>query len=490
MAVSDVFPLVQTPECLNAYYTRAARVVEMFQGVKDLPRRVWGRRYAGAVSTYDITGKGVQSRILALEQRRVNSRFCSDWQQWHNGCEPQDFNTQTVSRPGLSEKWAHLMRMQKNTCYYNLETIAANTMNLPKRLEQDMTYLAGVKNDIYDEYFLINHLAQSDRHFATWQLTGGGSPTYTFSDKVPGAPTTPPFRWGRESDGCRFCGERIYLAPGIEPSELQMLSSQALQILQAELANSTASYALNQLTIITDAFTKANLIRNDESLVNALLYKAIGNAGSLNPSLAANHNIIDFFQFEIDPLPWRGYYDPNLTSSAGEKCIVRIDPFIDLAIEEGVESDMNPDYNNPDIAAFQIDVPWLGPVYDPMRAVIPERVGQIRNHAQVWASWEWINNKDMEVNPHGDKGYFSLRDNMMSVPLPLSRRAPVILSRRPPMSFTFTGLPTLGLPTATSQAATTSCESIQWKQDDPYCTLNAAEGYGYDFADGGCAACQ
>lgn len=489
MAIEDVFPLEQTPECLNAYYSRAARHVEMFQGAKDLPRRTWGKRYNGSVSTYDITGKGVQSRILSLEQRRINSRFCSDWQQWHSGCEPQDFNTQTLGRPGLSEKWAHLMRLQKNTCYYHLETIAANTMNLPKRLEQDMVYLAGAKNDIYDEYFLINHLANSDRHFATWQLTSGESATYTFSDRLPGT-FTPPFRWGRETDGCRFCGERIYLAPGVEPSELRELSAQALQILQAELANSTASYALNQLTIITDAFTKANLIRNDESLVNALLYKAIGNSGSLNPSLAANHNIIDFFQFEIDPLPWRGYYDPDLTSADGEKCIVRIDPFLDLAIEEGVESEMNPDYNNPAVAAFQIDVPWLGPTYDPMRAIIPTRVGQVVNHPQNWNSWEWINNKDMDQNKHGDKGFFSLRDNMMSVPLPLSRRAPVILSRRPAHSWTFTTPASISEPTLTSQAATTSCESIQWKQDDPYCTYNAAEGYGYDFDDGGCAACQ
>lgn len=381
------------------------------------------------------------------------------------------------------------MRLQKNTCYYNLETIAANTMNLPKRLEQDMMHLATAKNDIYDEYFLINHLANSDVHFATWQLTGGENPTYTFSDRLPGT-YTPPFRWGRESDGCRFCGERLYLAPGITAAEIQELSATALQILQAELANSTASYALNQLTIITDAFTKANLIRKDESLVNALLYKAIGNSGSLNPSLAANHNIIDFFQFEIDPLPWRGQYRPDLTSSDGEICIVRVDPFLDRQIEEGVESEMNPDYNNPDIAAFQIDVPWLGPVYDPMRAIIPERVGQVRNHAQVWASWEWINNKDMEVNPHGDKGYFSLRDNMMSVPLPLSRRAPVILSRRPAHSFTFSTLNTLSQATLSSQSPATTCESTQWKQDDPYCTLNAAEGYGYDFSEGGCSACQ
>jgi hypothetical protein len=488
MAISDVFPIEATPSCLNAYFTRAARVVEMFQGAKDTPRRVWGRRYNGAVSTYDITGKGVQSRILALESRRINSRFCSDWQTWHNGCEPQDFDTQTLGRPGLSEKWAHLMRLQKHTCFYHLETIAANTMNLPKRLEQDMQYLMQAKNDIYDEYFLINHLANSDKHYSTWQLTSGENATYTFSDRVPGT-NTPPFRWGNEADGCRFCGEILFLAPGILNTEVRELSAQGLQILQSELANSTASYTLNQLTIITDAFTKANMIRNDESLVNALLYKAIGGAG-LNPSLAANHNILDFFQFEIDPLPWRGYYDESRNSADGEHAIVRIDPFLDSVIEEGLESDINPDYNNPDIAAFQIDVPWIGPVYDPMRAVIPERVGQVRNHPQTWSSWEWINNKDMEHNKFGDKGFFSLRDNMMSVPLPLSRRAPIILSRRPKHAFTFGTPNATSVPTLTSATATTSCESIQWKQDDPYCTYNAAEGYGYDFSSGGCTGCQ
>lgn len=490
MAISDVFPLAQTPECLNAYYTRAARVVEMFEGVKKLPTRTWNNRYQGAVTSYDITGKGVQSRILSLEQRRVNSRFCTDWQMWHNGCEPQDFTTQTVGRPGLSEKWAHLMRLQKNTCYYNLETIAANTMNLPKRLEQDMMHLAGVQNDIYAEYFQINHLAQSDRKFMAWKLTSGPPATYTFGDKLPTAATTAPFRWGTDADGCRFCGEKLFLAPGIAAADVQPLMSQSLQILQAELANSTASYALNQLSIITDAFTKASIIRNDSSLVNALLYKAIGSGSQLNPSLAANHNIIDFFNWDIDPLPWRGYYDPAHNSAAGEVCITRIDPFLDVSIEEGLESEMNPDYNNPDIAAFQIDVPWLGQTYSPMRAIIPNRVGRVQNANQVWANWEWINNKDMENNPHGDKGYFSLRDNMMSVPEPLSRRAPIILSRRPPFSFSTFTLNTLGTPHAGSETSQTDCESIQWKQDDPYCTLNAAEGYGYDFADGGCAACQ
>jgi hypothetical protein len=490
MAISDVFPLAQTPECLNAYYTRAARVVEMFEGAKNLPTRTWRKRYEGQVSTYDITGKGVQSRILNLEQRRVNARFCTDWQMWHNGCEPQDFSSQTVARPGLSEKWAHLMHMQKKTCYYHLETIAANTMNLPKRLEQDMNYLMGVKNDVYAEYFQINHLAQSDRRFMAWKLTTGPPATYTFGDKVPGAPTTPPFRWGTDADGCRFCGEKLFLAPGITPEEVQPLMSQSLQILQAELANSTAAYTLNQLSIITDAFTKASIIRNDDSLVNALLYKAIGSGSALNPSLAANHNIIDFFTWDIDPLPWRGYYDPDQESVDGEACIVRIDPFLDLNIEEGLESDMNPDYNDPNIAAFQIDVPWIGPTYSPMRAIIPERVGRVSNHAQTWAAWEWINNKDMENNPHGDKGYFSLRDNMLATPEPLSRRAPIILSRRAPFEFNTFTLPELGTPTATSATSTTDCESIQWKQNDPYCTFDAAEGYGYDMSDGGCAACQ
>lgn len=490
MAISDVFPLVQTPECLNAYYTRAARVIEMFKGVKDLPKRTWNRRYEGMVTSYDITGKGVQSRILALEQRRENSRFCSDWQQWHNGCEPQDFNTQTVGRPGLSEKWAHLMRLQKNTCFYNLETIAANTLNLSRRLEQDMQHLAGIKNDIYGEYFLINHIGNSDRRFAAYAYSGSGADALVHFGEHTRGTQTKLWRWGTDADGCRFCGERIYLAVGVEPSALMPLLSQSLQILQAELANTTASYALNQLTIITDAFTKADIIRRDESLVNALLYKAIGAGNQLNPSLAANHNIIDFFQWEIDPLPWRGRYDASLTSAAGEKCIVRVDPFVDNRIEEGVESEMNPDYNDPDIAAFQIDVPWLGPTYSPMRAIVPERVGQVRNHPQQWASWEWINNKDMEHNVHGDKGFFSLRDNMMSVPEPLSRRAPVILSRRPKFLFTPYALNSLSTPTASSETADTSCESIQWKQDDPLCPLNAAEGYGYDFSDGGCTACQ
>lgn len=489
MAIEDVFPLSQTPECLNAYYTRAARVVDMFDGVKDLPRRTWSNRYEGQVTSYDVTGKGVQSRILALEQRRINARFCSDWQQWHNGCEPQDFNTQTVQRPGLSEKWAHLMRLQKATCYYHLETIAANTMNLARRLEADMKYLATTKSDIYAEYFQINHLAQSDRRFTTWQTAAGQNPTYTFSDAVPGAGAQP-FRWGTDADGCRFCGERIYLHPSIEAAAIRPLTAGALQILQARLAGTTAGYNLQELTIITDPFTQFSLIQKDDGLVNALLYKAIGSGAALNPSLAANHNILNFFKWETDPLPWRGYHDPALTSPSGEACIVRIDPFLDQAIEEGLESELNPDYDNPDVAAFQIDVPWLGPTFDPMRAVIPTQVSKVRNHPQTWAEWEWINNKDMKDNPHGDKGYFSLRDNMLAVPLPLSRRAPVILTRRWPMSFEFDALPTLAAPTATSDTSDTSCESIQWKQDDPNCVYNAAEGYGHDFYEGGCEACQ
>jgi hypothetical protein len=365
------------------------------------------------------------------------------------------------------------MHLQKATCFYHLETIAANTMNLPKRLEQDMNYLMGVKNDVYAEYFQINHLAQADRHFLAWQLTAGPPATYTFGDRVPGSPTLAPWRWGTDADGCRFCGEKIFLAPGILNTEVQPLMAQSLQILQAELANSTAAYSLNQLSIITDAFTKASIIRNDESLVNA-----------------ANHNLIDFFTWDIDPLPWRGYYDADQNSPSGEHAIVRIDPFLDLNIEEGLESETNPDYNDPNIAAFQIDVPWIGPVYDPMRAIIPERVNGIRNHPQTWASWEWINNKDMEANPFGDKGYFSLRDNMLAIPLPLSRRAPVILSRRPPLQFNVFELPAQIAPSAVDAVSATTCESIQWKQNDPYCVLDSAEGYGYDMSYGGCANCQ
>ena len=483
--MTDIFGAPATPETVNTLYTRAARVVEMFESAKKLNKPLWGGLYEGAVSTYNITGKGVQSRFLFLEQRRINARFCQDWQQWNNGCEPQSFNTQTLSRPGVSEKFAHLFRMQKNTPFYNLESIAANTLNLAKRIEQDMEYLMEARYDLYNEFFMFNHLANSDRHFTTVKTS---STTGFFAEKLADGQAV--FRWGGADDKCSKCTDKLFLHPDIDSADVQPLTIPAIKQLQNELAVLTRTYDLKSITIITDAFTQERVIKNDSGLVNALLWQAIQKGTALRSGLASDHTIVELVDWKIDPLPWRGYYDASQNSVSGEQCIVRIDPWIDVQTEEGVETVPNPDYLNPNVACFQIDVPWIGETYSPMRAIVPDSVSKIKNAPQNWAQWEWLNIRDNDNNPFGDKGYFSLRDNLMAAPEPKSRIAPIILSRRYPMEANIITLPDFEQPTFESEVADTSCESIQWKQNDPNCLFNAAEGLGYDFADGGCDACQ
>lgn len=489
-AITDIFGVPATPTALNTLYTRAARVVEMFNSAKKLNKPLWSTLYEGSVSSYNITGKGVQSRFLFLEQRRINARFCQDWQQHSNGCDPQSFNTQTLSRPGVSEKWAYLFRMQKNTPFYSLENIAANTLNLGKRIEQDMEYLMEARYDIYNEFFMFNHLANSDRHFTTVRTSAEGAAVGTgyFSEKT--STGAPMFRWADATDKCAKCTDKLFLAPGVTAASIQPLTIPALKQLQNELATLTRNYDLGTLTIITDAFTQEQIIKKDQGLVNALLWQAIQKGTALRSGLASDHNIVELVDWKIDPLPWRGYYDFTQNSAAGEHCIVRLDPWIDVATEEGVETVPNPDYLNPNVAAFQIDVPWVGQNYSPMRAIVPDQVSKIKNAPQNWAQWEWLNIRDNDNNPFGDKGYFSLRDNLMAAPEPKSRISPIILSRRYPMEANIITLPAMTLPTFDSEPAETTCESVQWKQNAPDCVFNASEGYGYDFDDGGCEACQ
>ena len=125
------------------------------------------------------------------------------------------------------------------------------------------------------------------------------------------------------------------------------------------------------------------------------------------------------------------------------------------------------------MAAFQIDVPWVGQNYSPMRAIVPDQVSKIKNAPQNWAQWEWLNIRDNDNNPFGDKGYFSLRDNLMAAPEPKSRISPIILTRRYPMQANIITLPTLTTYTPPAAAtSTTTCPSIQWKQDSPTCVFN------------------
>jgi hypothetical protein len=495
---TDIFGVADTPNKINTLYTRAARVVEMFSSAKKLNKPLWCNMYEGSVSSYDITGKGVQSRFLFLEQRRINSRFTTDWQQHANGCDPRNFDTQTLSRPGVSEKWAYLFRMQKNTPFYSLENIAANTLNLAKRIEQDMEYLMEARYDIYNEFFMFNHLANADRHFTTVQTSApsGSTPgTGYFSEKT--STGAPMFRWANATDKCSKSTDKLFLAPGITYDKIQPLTVPAIKQLQNEMATLTRNYDLGTLTIITDAFTQEQIIKNDSGLVNALLWQAIQKGTALRSGLASDHNIVELVDWKIDPLPWRGYYDlaSNVGSGATlEHCITRIDPWIDVATEEGLETIPNPDYLNPDVATFQIDVPWVGETYSPMRAIVPDSINKIKNAPQNWAQWEWLNIRDNDNNPFGDKGYFSLRDNLMAAPEPKSRIAPIILSRRYPMQANIITLPTIVAKSFVNQTSTTTCETVQWTQDSPDCLFNASDpaypSSGSTFANGGCTACQ
>lgn len=490
---TDIFGVADTPSKINTLYTRAARVVEMFSSAKKLNKPLWCNMYEGSVSTYDITGKGVQSRFLFLEQRRVNSRFTTDWKQHSNGCDPQNFSTETLSRPGVSEKWAYLFRMQKNTPFYSLENIAANTLNLAKRIEQDMEYLMEARYDIYNEFFMFNHLANSDRHFTTMKTSGT---TGYFAEKTSSG--APMFQWAdNTTTGCSKSTDMLFLAPGLDHADVQPLTIPAIKQLQNELATLTRNYDLGTITIITDAFTQEQIIKRDSGLVNALLWQAIQKGTALRSGLASDHNIVELVNWKIDPLPWRGYYYAAGNRNLGggvERCIKRIDPWLDVQTEEGLETVPNPDYLNPNVAAFQIDVPWVGETYSPMRAVVPDQVNKIKNAPQNWAQWEWLNIRDNDNNPFGDKGYFSLRDNLMAAPEPKSRISPIILSRRYPMEANIIALETLALPTFTPEVADTTCETVQWKQNSPTCLFNAADpaypsAYS-TFAYGGCNACQ
>jgi hypothetical protein len=305
------------------------------------------------------------------------------------------------------------------------------------------------------------------------------------------------FRWANATDKCSKSTDKLFLAPGITYDKIQPLTVPAIKQLQNEMATLTRNYDLGTLTIITDAFTQEQIIKNDSGLVNALLWQAIQKGTALRSGLASDHNIVELVDWKIDPLPWRGYYDSASNVGSGatlEHCITRIDPWLDVATEEGLETVPNPDYLNPDVATFQIDVPWVGETYSPMRAVVPDSINKIKNAPQNWAQWEWLNIRDNDNNPFGDKGYFSLRDNLMAAPEPKSRIAPIILSRRYPMQANIITLPTIVAKSFVNQTSTTTCETVQWTQDSPDCLFNASDpaypSASSTFANGGCTACQ
>lgn len=468
------------PQGLSNFYLKASTQLHLMDSLKELNDPVWMAKYRGSVSSTPLTA-GLEKRSIFLENRQHNSRFSSDWELWHKGCDPQQFKEGVIGRTGTREKFSHMLHMAKKTDWYHLETILTKSLNLPRQLAKDMEYLERTRRNIYDEYFRSLHFANSDRHWIGVYNAANQAQQYV-AHRTPGSfpagSNGMPWRWGTDADGCISATDRIYLDPSITDINWVMpMTDVWLRKLQLEHAADVRRYDVSPVRVITDTVSADQIGQTyAESYQNFLIQQMGPDLNRLkNKSLSVDNSITNFVDYEIDPLPWRGYHDPALTSGAGELCIVRIDPFIDVSEDTltGVRSEQNPDYDDPTKAAFQIDVPWTGETYTPYRASIPDQVGKVRNHPQTYAQWQWINNKDMELNKLGNKGFFFMQDNMLAEPNSRSYIAGLGLHRRRTEDLTnLLETAALSLPTLRPQADDTTCDDVQWKNDDPNAGCN------------------
>lgn len=467
--IADYVSVPKTPDELNAYYLQAAPVVDFIANELMTPDdRIWNQMYNGKVTSYDPAGKGITRRSVTLEHRRDNVTFSTDWEMWKRGCSPQQWNQNTVGRPGTSESWSYLMHMEKQSHMYHLKTVVAQSLNLAKQIEQDIVYLEDHRRDTYAEYFRNFHVTFAGQRWMAWKDSTGG---YHFDRRVGASLTAAPWRFGTVEDGCLNTTDRIYVndAATNAITKVAGFTPKCAKKLQQHYVSTQRNGQFNKVRLITSDVAPTEILEVDDRLLAALSQRSLGQAADsalLYQSLSRTRSIGDLMDFQVDPRVLR-YRDTGETDpTTGEFILERVPQFLDINTgsgDQGLRSEENPDWHNPRVAAFEIYVVDSGPIYTPMRPNWPTTIGGGTSFGnRPFAQWTWYNVQDNGLNRDREWGYFALADDMMAEKDSGARNAGVVLVRRRPEDLGLEDIAaTLLDPSFENEDSLISCATVQ-----------------------------
>lgn len=489
MALDDVFELVQTPSCINAYWLHAAAQVESWESAKELPIPIWYDLYASTIQTYDARGQEfTQQRALIRRNLRENVSFCDRWTTKGIACVSPEREPTQIRRPGVQEKWNYLMQMSAQTCWFKPEDMA-RALVFEDEIRSVGDHLVEFKRDLYSAAYQAMHVVNSDKKWLGW-LTAPGATTGYFRKNVPGETYTPPWRFAEMTESCSECVDTIYLDDSIDAAtQILPLQVDHIKKLQYDIGYEQTGQEFAPVTIITDVETQMDVSEKSPFLINAALYQN-RSGGILTPSLAGDFNISNFVKWKNDKLPLRYRVDPDQTGPNGEVVLVNVPPFLDVNNNaQGQRSEMNPDYLDADVAAFQINVVWEHRTFTPRRPVFGTQFGKMSIDDQMRGQFQWINTKDNTFNRTGDRGYFFIQDDMMFASNRYSVISNVVLSRRPADdAAAVINTQALREASAENEILTETCADMAPKPlSDEACALQPG-GPGY--TGGGCIGCQ
>lgn len=436
MSAETFVDVPHTPEGLNAYYHKIAPIVDMVIGELLTPDdNVYNKMYNPRVKSFNPAGKGMQRRTIQLEHGRTNPRFSTDWEIWKRGCGPQQWTQKEVGRPSTSDYWMYALHMDKNTHFYNLKTILAESLDLPMQLEADMLYLEDVRRDTYAEYFRAMHLVTAGRHWMPWK---DASNNFHFDYRIGAGSFAAPWRFGTVFDGCMQDVDNIFVSPDAVDAitKVAEFTPKCARKIQQVTASHQRSGAYKKVNLIVSDTAPQDIFSADDVLIETLKRRSLG--GDVDNTLLWNtldmtKKLGDLLTFDIDRRILR-YKDSGETNDAGEFRLDRVDQFLDVNTgsgDMGVRSEENPDWENPLVAAFELYVVDSGPIFTPMRAAWPDSLGNGMSFPQrPSARWNWYNVQDNGVNLRNDWGFFNMQDDMMAKRDMGWQTAGVILVRR------------------------------------------------------------
>lgn len=488
----------RTPADLNVFYHRAAPLVEMIMADRLTPDdRIYNQMYQGRVSTYDPAGKGISRRTIELTHKRANPTFSTDWQMWKRGCGPQQFEQQAVGRPSTSDRWSYLMHLSKVSGIYHLPTIVSESLNITKQLEQDMLYLEDFRRDTYAEYFRNFHVTFAGRRWMHWKDASGA---YHFDKTIGGGSFAAPWRFGTSDDGCLNTTDKIYINDAATNAVTKVLAftPPCARKIQSRHMSDQRNGAFSKVRLITSDVAPTEIFSADDVVVEALKRRDLGqgiDGAVLWGALDMKRKMGDLLDFSVDLRILR-YKSTGETSDSGEFELERVPQFLDELTgsgDHGTESDINPDWENPLVAAFELYVVDKGPIFDPMRPIFPTSLGGMNFGPRPYASWEWYNIQDAGANRKREFGYFAMDDDMMAQATAGAKTASVILVRRRPDDFNSEDI-SQALVAASYENATseTTCAALQ-----PFCAppgncppVQDGFAYGYGQTPPSCPNCM
>jgi hypothetical protein len=489
----------RTPEELSAYYHKAAPMVDMIMAEKLSPDdRIYNAMYNGRVTTYDPAGKGISRRTIELEHKRTNATFSTDWQMWKRGCGPQQWDQQAVGRPNTSDRWSYLMHLSKVSGIYHLPTIITESLNLPKQLEADMLFLEDFRRDTYAEYFRNFHATFAGRRWMHWKDAAGA---YHFDQNVGGGSRVAPWRFGTSDDGCLNTTDKIFINDAATDAVTKVLAftPPCARKIQSRHMSDQRNGAFQKVRLITSDVAPTEIFEADDVLVETLKRRDLGqgiDGAVLWQALDMKRKMGDLLEFAVDLRILR-YKSTGETNDAGEFELVRVPQFLDELTgsgDHGTATDINPDWENPLVAAFEVYVVDKGPIFDPMRPIFDTNLGHGMTFGpRPYASWNWYNVQDGSANRNREFGYFAMDDDMMAQATAAAKTASVILVRRRPDDFNSEDISAALVESSYTDATSEiSCATLQ-----PFCAppgdcppVQDGFAYGYGEASPSCPNCM